>query len=204
MVLDLMRRQPRGAGDPQDQHTPQDQPPLQPQQLVEIVTPRTNAATLTPAENFFAAVSLPQPFSLEIAATCTARWFVVRTATRAMRRHLEEQLAAAYPQATLRPLDAARIPGMDPARCLPDEQVAARALVLRAPPYLPLRTFRDADLAADAAAHAAQADPIGNLLSAMGSVPQGWRSVSQLVLRPAPDDWANGYQRMALESPLAA
>src|SRR5688572_16894302 len=67
-------------------------------ELVEIVTPRTNAAAFTPAENLFAAVSLPEPFSLEIAATRDARWFLVRTATAAMRAHLEEQLGVAYPQ----------------------------------------------------------------------------------------------------------
>ena len=60
------------------------------------------------------------------------------------------------------------------------------------------------DLAADRAAHAAQADPVINVLAAMGSLPAGhgvdprWRAVSQLVLRPAPEDWARGYERLAL------
>src|SRR4051812_6515231 len=134
------RRPPRGTAAPQSP------------QVLEVVTPRTNAATITPAENFLAALSLRESFSLEIAATRTARWFLVRAGSAAMRRHLEEQLAAAYPQATLRPLDAAHIPAMDPARCRPDDHMAACALILQAPPYLPLRTFRDVDLAADRAA----------------------------------------------------
>jgi hypothetical protein len=172
-------------------------------ELVEIVTPRTNAAAFTPAENLFAAVSLPEPFSLEIAATRDARWFLVRTATAAMRAHVEEQLGVAYPQAELRRLDAARFPTLDPARCAPDEQVAACALRLRHPPFLPLRTFTDRD-AADQAAHAAQADPLLPVLGAMGDLPGGWRALTQLVLRPVPDDWCRPYLRLAVEHPLAA
>ncbi|MGH2354956.1 MAG: hypothetical protein ACRDJN_25375, partial [Chloroflexota bacterium] len=163
------------------------------QELVEVVTPRTNAATITPAENLLAAISLPEPFSLELAATRQMRWFLVRSGRPAMRRHLEDQLGAAYPQAELRPLASDAIPGLDPARRLPDEQVAACALVLRGPAYLPLRLFSDLDLAADRAAHAAQADPMLGLLGALGDLPAGWRALSQLVLRAAPDDWAAGY-----------
>jgi hypothetical protein len=174
------------------------------QALVEVVTPRTNAAAVTPAENFFAAVSLPEPFALEIAATHDARWFLVRAGTQAMRAHVEDQLGVAYPQAELRRLDAARFPALDPARCAPDEQVAACALRLRRPPFLPLRTFTDRDAAADQAAHAAQADPLLPVLGAMGDLPAGWRALSQLVLRPVGDDWCRAYLRLAVEHPLAA
>ena len=174
------------------------------QELMEIVTPRTNAAAVSPAENLFAAISLPEPFSLEIAATRDARWFLVRASSAAMRGHLEDQLGAAYPQAEVRRLDPALIPGLDPARRAPDEQVAACAFGLRGPEYLPLRTFSDLDLAADRAAHAAQADPMLGILGAMGDLPAGWRSLSQLVLRPAADDWCREYLRLAVESPLAA
>ena len=173
-------------------------------ELVEIVTPRTNAAAFTPAENLFAAISLPEPFSLEIAAARDARWFLARTATAAMRAHIEEQLGVAYPQAELRRLDAARFPALDPARCAPDEQVAACALRLRHPPFLPLRTFTDRDAAADQAAHAAQADPLLPVLGAMGDLPTGWRALTQLTLRPVADDWCRPYLRLAVEHPLAA
>lgn len=170
-------------------------------ELVEVVTPRTNAAIVTPAENLLAAISLREPFALEIAATDTARWFVARAESPAMRRHLEDQLAVAYPQAELRPLDTERFPGLDPARLGPDEQVAASTLVLRRPPYLPLRTFRDADVDA---ARDAQADPVLGILGALGDLPAGWRGLAQLVLRPAPDDWCKDYLRLAVEHPLAA
>ena len=169
-------------------------------ELVEVVSPRTNTAAVTPAENLLAAISLAEPFSLEIAATSRARWFIVRTATPAMRRHLSEQLAVAYPQADVRPLDLQRHPGLDPAVPGPNEQLAACGLALRAPGYLPLRTFTDLELSGD---RAPQADPVLGLMSAIGSVPERWRGLTQLVLRPAPDDWCAGYLRLAVEHPLA-
>ncbi len=170
-------------------------------ELVEIVTPRTNMATITPAENLIAAISLPEPFSLEIAASHHARWFLARAGSVAMRRHLESQVAVAYPQTELRPLDVERYPGLDPARVGPDEQVAACTLVLRAPAYLPLRTFRDSDVDA---MRSAQADPVLGILGALDDLPDGWRGLTQLVLRPAADDWCRDYLRLAVEHPLAS
>jgi hypothetical protein len=174
--------------------------PVPAEELVEVVTPRTNAAIVAPAENFLATISLPGPFGLELAASATARWFLVRAGGPAMRRHLESQLAAAYPQADLNRLEVSRTPGLDPAAPAPDEQVAACALVLRGPAYLPLRTFRDAEVDA---AHDAQADPVLGILGALDDLPEGWRALAQLVLRPAPADWCRGYLRLAVEHPLA-
>src|SRR6266852_4744515 len=48
--------------------------------VVEVVTPRTNLAALTSAENLFAAIALAEPFSFEIAADGTRRQFEVRAA----------------------------------------------------------------------------------------------------------------------------
>jgi hypothetical protein len=168
---------------------------------VEVVPPRTNAAMVTPVENLLAAISRDESFGLEIAGTSTARWFLARAGTPAMRRHLEAQLAVAYPQAALRRLDPGRLPGHDPARLAGDEQVAACALALRAPPYLPLRTFRDADVDD---ARDAQADPVLGVLGALDDLPAGWRGLTQVVLRPAADDWCRPYLRLAVEHPLAA
>jgi hypothetical protein len=168
---------------------------------VEIVTPRTNTATITPAENLIAAISMPEPFSLEIAATSSARWFLARTGSVAMRRHLENQVAVAYPQSQLRPLDLKQHPGLDPGRVRADEQVAACTLVLCAPTYLPLRTFRDADVDAT---RSSQADPVLGILGALDDLPDGWRGLTQLVLQPARDDWCRDYLRLAVEHPLAS
>lgn len=170
-------------------------------ELVEVVTPRTNTAVMTPVENLLAAVSRPAPFSLEIAATTEARWFLARATSPAMRRHLVDLLGVAYPQAELRLLDLTRYPGLDPARLGAGEQVASRVFALRGPPYLPLRLFRESDVDAG---RATQADPILGILGAMGNLPPGWRALSQLILRPAPDDWCRGYLRLAVEDPLAA
>lgn len=168
--------------------------------LIEIVTPRTNAATITPAENLLAAISLPEPFCLEIAATHDARWFLARAGTPAMRAHLAELLGVAYPQAEFRSLDPAQDPTVDPTFTRPGEQVRACALVLRGPAYLPIRTFRDQEVAAD---RSAQADPVLGLVRALGELPAGWRGLSQLVLRPAPENWCRPYLRLAVEHPLA-
>src|SRR5437773_2912037 len=95
--------------------------PAQPIDVVEVVTPRTNLATLTSAENLFAAIALAEPFSLEIAADGTCRQFLIRAAGPGMRHQLQSQLGAAYPQAELRPLN----PDKDPAHQKAGEQLSA-------------------------------------------------------------------------------
>jgi uncharacterized protein DUF87 len=164
--------------------------------IVEVVTPRTNLATLTSAENLFAAIALAEPFSLEIAADRSCRQFLVRAAGTRVRQQLESQLGAAYPQAELRPL---RPDAADPARCQPGEQVSACTLELRAAAYLPIRTFTDLDVDGE---RAAQADPVLGILSALGDLPSGWRGLSQLVLQSAPEDWCRDYLRFSVQHPL--
>ena len=56
-------------------------------ELIEVVTPRANAAIITPAENLFAAISLPQPFALEIAATHSEWLFGARAEAAATPMH---------------------------------------------------------------------------------------------------------------------
>src|ERR1700716_1221571 len=94
--------------------------PAQPH-LIEVVTPRTNLAALTSAENLFAAIALAEPFSVEIAADGTRRQFLVRAAGARVRQQRESQLGAAYPQAELRRLQ----PEADPAAQKMGEQVSA-------------------------------------------------------------------------------
>jgi len=171
-------------------------PPPPPVEVVEVVTPRTNLATLASAENLFAAIGLAEPFSLEMSADRSQRRFLVRASTGRVRHQLESQIGAAYPQAELRPL----APGAaDPARCQPGEQVCACTLELRAAAYLPIRTFTDLDLDGE---RAAQADPVLGVLSALGDLPPGWRGLSQLVLQPAPEDWCQDYLRRSVQHPL--
>ena len=164
--------------------------------VVEVVTPRTNLATLTSAENLFAAIALAEPFSLEIAADGTRRQFLIRAAGPRVRQQLESQLGAAYPQAELRSLSPE---AEDPARRKAGEQLGACTLELRAAAYLPIRTFTDLDVDGE---RAAQADPVLGILSALGDLPAGWRGLSQLVLQSAPDDWCRDFVRRSVQHPL--
>ncbi len=164
-------------------------------ELLEIVTPRTNAATITPAEHLFAALVRERAVSLEIAGDHLARRFYARLAGPASRQQIVNQISAAYPQACLRPATAP-----DPAHRQADEQAAVVSLGLRAPEYLPLRIPRDGEMVAD---RAAQADPLLAVLAALGGLPLGWRALIQLVLEPAPDGWARPYLRRSIEHALA-
>jgi len=164
-------------------------------QVVEVVTPRTNVATLTSAENLFASIGMNEPCSFEIAADHTRRQFLVRASGPHMLQQLLSQAGAAYPQAELRPVTAAE----DPAQLRAGEQLQACTLRLRAPAYLPLRTFTDLDVDGE---RAAQADPLLGILGGLGDLPAGWRGLSQLVVEPAPEDWCRRYQRLAVQHPL--
>jgi hypothetical protein len=179
------------------------------EQLLEVITPRTNAALITPAENLCGSLTLHTaspvggPVALEIVADGERSRFFVRTETTAQQRQLRGQIGAAYPQATLRSLEPASMPAGDPLRVGDDERVGCCALMLREGDHLPIRTFHDRELDADSGA--AQVDPVLGVLRALDDLPVGWRALSQVVLvAPAPRRWARAYQRMALQNPVAA
>src|SRR6266849_830247 len=81
------------------------------EQLLEVVTPRTNAALISPAENMCGALTLHTgapgggPVALEIVADGERSRFFVRTDTSIQQRQLRGQIGAAYPQAALRSLE---------------------------------------------------------------------------------------------------
>jgi hypothetical protein len=162
-----------------------------------VITPRTNEASLTSAENFLAAIALAEPFALEIAADHRARRFLLRAATPTMLQHLQGQLGATYPQAGLRPIR----PPADPAGAAAHEQAASCALELRGARYLPIRTFTDPEIDG---LRSAQADPVLGILGGLADLPEGWRALSQLVLEPAPDSWCDPYLRLAVQHPLTS
>ena len=174
--------------------------------VLEVVTPRTNAARLSSAEHLFGALvprgeRTSEPVSLEIVGDGEQRRFLARAASTQELRRVAGQLGAAYPQAVLRPFHSATFPTGDPVQVGPDEQVVAATLRLRAGEHLPLHTFDDREL--DAHGDSVQVDPLLGILGALADLPKGWRAVSQLiVLAPAPHDWARGFQRLALERPL--
>ena len=178
------------------------------EQVLEVVTPRTNAARLNAAERLFGSLVLAsgpagrgEPVALEIAADAERRRFLVRTSSMTAQRRVASQLGTAYPQAGLRQFDAGSFPNGDPAQLGPDEQAAVTILRLRAGEHLPLRTLEDRDL--DSTTGSTQADPVLGILGALADLPPAWRALAQLVvLGPAPVDWAHAYQRLALERPV--
>jgi len=131
--------------------------------VLEVVTPRTNTARLSSAEHLFGSLVVGAradggAVALETVGDAEQRRFLVRTTSAAELRRVSGQLGAAYPQAILRPFDAATLPNGDPAQAGPDEQVATITLRLRVGEHLPLRTFEDREL--DTAGHSVQVDPL--------------------------------------------
>ena len=105
------------------------------EQVLEVVTPRTNAARLNAAERLFGSLVLAsgpagrgEPVALEIAADAERRRFLVRTSSMTAQRRVARQLGTAYPQAGLRQFDAGSFPNGDPAQLGPDEQAAVTTL----------------------------------------------------------------------------
>jgi hypothetical protein len=177
--------------------------------LLEVVTPRTNTALISPVENLCGALLLHArtpdggPVGLEIVCDGERSRFLIRTRSASQERQVRGQVGAAYPQATLRSLDWTSLPSGDPLQVGQRDQIALRVMGLRAGDHLPIRTFEDRDLDADAGS--AQADPVLGVLGTMQGLPVGWRMVSQLaLLEPAPANWARAYRRLALEHPISA
>jgi hypothetical protein len=164
-----------------------------PVELVELVSPRTNGASYTSIEHLFAALSREGGVSLEIGGDATARRFYMRVTGPRAQGLLHGQLSAAYPQTR------ARAASIDPALRRSGEQIMVSRLELREPEYLPLRIPRDIDIASD---RAPQADPLLGVLAAVGGMPAGWRALAQLVLQPAPRNWASRHLRRTLEHAL--
>src|SRR5579859_4608057 len=92
------------------------------EELLEVVTPRTNTALISPAENLCSALALHTiapgggPVALEIVGDSERSRFVIRTDTKGQQAHLRGQVAAAYPQSAFRSLELATLPGGDPLR----------------------------------------------------------------------------------------
>jgi len=138
-------------------------------------------------EGLLGSLGLQAPFALEIAADKNGSHFIA-CARRAVLAHLCSQLENVYGQVEFHPLTEEK----DPARRLqvvgPIEQfepdggrkVAMGRLHLRRFEALPLRTYRDGDFR--------EADPILGVLGGFGRVAERERLLSQLLLRPAPDD----------------
>jgi hypothetical protein len=132
------------------------------------------------------------PVALELAGTTDRRQFIVRATTPTALDHVEALLRARYPQIEIRPLGRHE----DPLLLGVHEAVSAVELQAGGASYLPLRTWQETKQEEE------QVDPIPALLSALSKLPYATRAVAQLALAPAPDTWAQGHLRKAVEHPL--
>ena len=156
--------------------------------LLEITPPRVGERNLLAVENLLGSVTVPEPFSLELAGDAD------RVAVMA-RCHDEDvvrgQLAVHYPQSRTRGV----APEDDPLRIGEGEQAYTAVLRSSGPEYVPLRTFNDRDLTDPGS------DPLLAPLGALSGLNPGERVVSRLRMRSAGADWAVHHQRLAHERP---
>jgi hypothetical protein len=157
-------------------------PFTEPTEVLEIIPPHDNTVDALAVELLLSRFATETPISLEIAGDARVRRFLFR-APRETLAHRRRQIQATYPQAEFRAI----LPEEDPAY----EHKLARTSAefsLRKPLYLPLRTFRNGDFL--------EADPVLGLLGTFADLEQGERMLSQLILFPAPANWADRYQGM--------
>src|ERR1700704_4418204 len=119
-------------------------PPAQRQSCVcQVQVPRTaSTRDITALETAMHGLALDaeHPVALELAATATARQFLLRATTPVALKHLAAQVQARYPQAEMSP------PQEDPLRLHAGETVAAVELQPGAAAYLPLRSWKEREL----------------------------------------------------------
>ncbi len=156
--------------------------------LLEITPPRDNERDAAAVEDMLAALSLSEPFSLEIAGEGGRKRFLARGSPRAI-EHLRSRLAGIYPHAGLEVVNPAREPRRDPARPRPGERALTMELYLRTGPHLPIKTYTTYQ-----DERVRGSDPLLEVLSALGA--RG-RALTQLILRPAPDNWSERYLDLA-------
>ncbi len=152
--------------------------------LQEIVPPRDNLLDALAIETLLGSLGIDSTFSLETAGDERGRHFLIR-AEKNQIEYLKAQLQSAYDQIVFRDVP----PEQDPAR---DDSKTVRVtaqLTLRRPVYLPLRTYRDGEFR--------ESDPVRGILGAFMNFQANERALAQLVLRPAPPNWADAYQGSA-------
>ncbi|MCY4449286.1 MAG: type IV secretion system DNA-binding domain-containing protein [Chloroflexi bacterium] len=159
--------------------------------LLEVTPPRTGERSLLAVENLLGSVTVPEPFSLELAGDAD------RVAVMA-RCHDEDvvrgQLAVHYPQARIRQV----APEDDPLRLEEGELAYTTTLRSSGPEYVPLRTFHDRDLTDPGS------DPLLAPLGALSGLNPGERVITRLRMRSAGVDWAVHHQRLAHERPASS
>lgn len=149
-----------------------------------IFPPRDNSLDALAIETLLGSLGIESSFSLEIAGDERGRHFLIR-AEKNQADYLKAQLQSAYDQITFRDVP----PEQDPAREDSETVRVTAQLTLRRPVYLPLRTYRDGEFR--------ESDPMRGILGAFMNFRANERVLAQLVLRPAPPNWADAYQGSA-------
>ncbi|MYE31316.1 MAG: type IV secretion system DNA-binding domain-containing protein [Chloroflexi bacterium] len=155
-----------------------------------MTPPRTGERTLLGVENLLASIAVPEPFSLELAGDANGVTLYARCQDG---RVFRGQLAAHYPQARI----AEVAPEHDPLRLDEGERAWTVSLRPAGPEYVPLRTFRDADLTDPGS------DPLIALLGALSGLHGGERVAARLLLRSLGPGWAEHHQRLVTERAAA-
>ena len=156
--------------------------------LLAVTPPRTGERTLLGVENLLQSIAVPEPFSLELAATTEGVTLLARCQDD---RVVRSQVSAHYPQARLR-----QVPGdEDPIFVHQGEQAWGMSLRAGGPEYVPLRTFRDDDLLD------AGSDPLLAVIGSLSDLRPGERVVARLLLRSLGPDWSQAHQQKAFRNP---
>ncbi len=159
-----------------------------PPALLAVTPPRTGERTLLGVENLLQSIAVPEPFSLELAATTEGVTLLARCQDD---RVVRSQVSAHYPQARLRQVPADE----DPIFVHDGEQAWGMSLRAGGPEYVPLRTFRDDDLLD------AGSDPLLAVIGSLSDLRPGERVVARLLLRSLGPDWSQAHQQRAFRNP---
>jgi len=155
--------------------------------VVEVLPPSTAPLSAEAVESLIAGMSPAAPFALEIASRAGRRRFYLRAPTRQALAYLQRQLVATYGHVGF------RTPERDPAGVEEGKAAAAVELTLGEMPWLPLRVFRD-DQMADS--H----DPLRGVLAAMECGP-GEEVFSQLVVGREETSWLQRWLPRGSQAP---
>jgi len=151
---------------------------------IEAIPSRDSSLDALAIETLLGSLGIESMFSLEIAGDECGRHFLIR-AEKNQIEYLQAQLQSAYDQIAFREVS----PDQDPAREDSETVRVTAHLTLRRPVYLPLRTYRDGEFR--------ESDPMRGILGAFMNFQADERALAQLVLRPAPPNWADAYQGSA-------
>lgn len=157
--------------------------PYPSQAVIEVIPPRINRGDVMTAEMLFGSLMAEGHFSLEVSGDDNGQHLIIRGA-RATLANIKNQIRAVYSHVEFKDIPPHEDPARQDGRC----RVTAE-LMLERPTYFPLRIFEDGAFET--------ADPLRALLGALKGLEKNERAASQLILTPAPFDWARKYMPMA-------